>query len=132
MTNEIIKAEDHGIAELKEHDIEKIKHKFYVSNAPTKAFQVDLTSKLKMLLDDLLQKYANDENVSIEDINKTAKNLISLTDKMRKQDEGIKISQDIHLDHDRFRKIMDAEAKIIEITEAEEQKRQDAEYKRKR
>ena len=120
------------IKKLEGHEIEKIKHKFYVSNAPTKAFQMDLTSKLKILLDDLFAKYAEGKTVEIEDINQTAKNLISLTDKMRKQDEGIKITQDIHLDHDRFRKICDAEARILEENEEDERRSQDAEHKKKR
>uniref|UniRef100_A0A6M3L519 Uncharacterized protein n=1 Tax=viral metagenome TaxID=1070528 RepID=A0A6M3L519_9ZZZZ len=98
-------------------EVIKIKQRFYDLANPVKMYQGDTLVKLHVLLNDLFEKYRNEEGVQIKDIAQISKNIIGLTDKMRRQDEGIKIQQDIALSHHEFRRIMEAEAKILEEQE---------------
>ena len=69
--------------------------------------------KLIMLADRMLWEYSESGELN-EEYKHISKNLISLIDKMRKQDEGIKFSEDITVTHQDFRKMVDIEAEKIE------------------
>ena len=91
-------------------EIELIKKKFLMSNLHTIDFQQDHLVELKILINHFMDKFAETKKVPSEMI-QLSKNLIVLTDKMRKQDEGIKINADISTTHNEFREIIELEAK---------------------
>ena len=69
--------------------------------------------KLKMIADRMIWEYGETGNLH-EEYRHISKNLISLIDKMRKQDEGIKLQGELTIAHEDFRKMVDVEAKKIE------------------
>ncbi len=69
--------------------------------------------KLKMIADRMLWEYGESGDLH-EDYKHIQKNLTSLIDKMRKQDEGIKFAGELNVAHEDFRKMVDVEAKKIE------------------
>ncbi|HEC66436.1 MAG TPA: hypothetical protein ENI23_14210 [bacterium] len=69
--------------------------------------------KLKMIGDRMLWEYGETGDLH-EDYKHIQKNLTTLVAKMRKQDEGIKFSEDITVTHQDFRKMVDIEAEKIE------------------
>ena len=104
-----------------EHEIEVIKQKFLASKVPVKGFQSDHLVQLKVIIDKILEQCDGDVNkLDITDFSKLSKNLIALTDKMRKQDEGIKINTDMNITQNEFRKIIDIEATKIEAEDIPE------------
>ena len=115
-------------------DTDEIVGRFMKTSIPTKDFQVDHLIQLKILIDNLMNKYKDDEIINISDFAKLSKNMVALTDKIRRQDEGIKINQDIHHSHLRLIDIMDTQAdnikqlktdeKLITLTEDEKDKEQ--------
>ncbi len=109
MATEIIK-------EPSKHEIELVKQKFLLSNAPVKSFQLDHLVQLKLVMDNLMKQW-KEEGIVPDELAKISKNIVSLTDKMRRQDEGIKINADIRTTHEEFRDIIDVEAKLIEEAE---------------
>ena len=82
-------------------------------NIQTKDFQRDELIKLKVVSDALLKEWLKTGKLN-DRFHQVSKNLITLTDKMRKQDEGIKIHQDLSMTQNQFREIVEAEFKIIE------------------
>ncbi len=83
-----------------------------VGNVP-RLIQNEMAIQLKMVNDKMLFEYSESGELS-EEFKHINKNLISLIAKMRKQDEGIKFSEDITVTHQDFRKMVDIEAQKIE------------------
>ncbi len=83
-----------------------------VGNVP-RMIQNEMAIQLKMLTDRMLLDYSESGELH-EEFKHLNKNLISLIDKMRKQDEGLKIQGEITVAHEDFRKMVEIEAKKIE------------------
>ena len=90
-----------------------LKEVFSIAGSNTRVLQIEEATRLKLLLDKLTADYAN-EGILDPNLSKLSKNIITLLDKMRKQDEGLKIQQEISVDVRDFRKVIDAQAKVIE------------------
>lgn len=69
--------------------------------------------KLKLITDRMIWEYAETGELA-DDFKHLNKNLISLIDKMRRQDEGVKIQGELTVAHEDFRKMVEVEAKKIE------------------
>jgi len=69
--------------------------------------------KLKMISDGFLVKWAEEGDLS-EEFKHISKLIVTLTDKMRRQDEGIKIQGELTVAHEDFKLMVEAEAKKIE------------------
>ena len=93
--------------------IQYIKNEMIRVGTVPRLLQNELAIQLKMLQDKMLFNYSESGELH-EDFKHLNKNLISLIDKMRRQDEGIKFSEDITVTHQDFRKMVDVEAKKIE------------------
>lgn len=83
-----------------------------IGNVP-RLVQNEEAIKLKMVTDKMLMQWAETGELDGE-FKHLNKNLISLIDKMRKQDEGLKIQSELNVVHEDFRKIVDIEAKKLE------------------
>lgn len=84
-----------------------------------KVFQVANLVKNQLVSDDLFSKFYEEKDLDkkldiVNSFAKVQRNIISLSDKMRRQDEGLKIQQDVNISMDRFRDVVDAQAKVIE------------------
>lgn len=77
----------------------------------TKLLQVDELVKLRVIEDTLIKKYFDTGLLDPEFV-KISKNLITLTDKMRRQDEGIKVNQELTVGVDEFRELVEAQAAV--------------------
>ena len=75
--------------------------------------QNEMAIQLKMVNDKMLFDYSESGELP-EEFKHINKNLISLIDKMRKQDEGIKIQGELTVSHQDFRQMVETEAKKIE------------------
>lgn len=98
-----------------------IKETFNIVHSKARVVQVEESVRLKLLLDKLTSEFAQ-ENILSPELAKLSKNLITLLDKMRRQDEGIKMQADISVDVHDFRKVVDEQAKALNgksILEAE-------------
>lgn len=69
--------------------------------------------KLKLVEDKMLYDYTETGELH-EEFKHINKNLISLIDKMRKQDEGVKVQGELTIAHEDFKSLVEAEAKKIE------------------
>ena len=110
------------LIEQKKQYMQVVNQRFMTSREPVKSFQRDLLIKLKTIVDKLGKEF-KDNGYIPKEYNQTVKNLISLTDKMRRQDEGIKMDIDMRQTHDEFRKIIDITAesmKGFEVTKKHE------------
>lgn len=76
-------------------------------------FQQEELFKLTQISENMLKNYFEEGDLS-EEFKHISKLIVSLTDKMRRQDEGIKIQGEITLSHEKFKDLVDAEAKKIE------------------
>ncbi len=83
-----------------------------VGNVP-RLIQNEMAIQLKLVNDRMLWEYAESGEMN-EEFKHLNKNLISLIDKMRKQDEGIKFQEDVTVTHVDFRQMVEVEAKKIE------------------
>jgi len=86
---------------------------FLISPNKTKDFQVDELIKLKVVSDRMMKKWLETDELD-DKFHQISRNIINLTDKMRRQDEGIKVHQDLSVTQDEFRRIVDTEFKIVE------------------
>jgi len=75
--------------------------------------QNEMAIQLKMVNDKMLFEYSESGELA-EEFKHINKNLISLIDKMRKQDEGIKIQGELTVAHQDFKKMVEVEAQKIE------------------
>lgn len=90
-----------------------LKENFKIAGTRPKYFQMEEAVKLKVIEDKMMSEWAETGELH-KDFTRISRNIIQLTDKMRRQDEGIKIQGDIVHTHQDFRNIVDAQAKIIE------------------
>ncbi len=80
-----------------------------LSGSQIKYFQREELIKLKLLSDTMLNDWA--EGGELHDkFDKISKNIITLTDKIRRQDEGIKIGGDISVSVTELKSIIDTQA----------------------
>jgi len=79
----------------------------------TKLVQQEELLKLTQISGCLLQDYG-ETGMLPDEFKHISKLIVSLTDKMRKQDEGIKFQGEISVTHDKFKDLVEIEAKKIE------------------
>jgi len=110
----------HGLSYPQKHSngictqrVQYVKEVFAIAKGNTRYMQVEEATRLKLLLDKLTQDYTN-EGIIDPNLSKLSKNIISLLDKMRRQDEGLKIQGEMTVVHEDFRKLVDIEAEKIE------------------
>ena len=89
----------------------------------TRFFQQDHLIKL-FLIDEKLQKEFRKTGELPKSYHQISRNIITLLDKMRRQDEGIKIQMEGDITINRFKEVVEAQAKIIngdyeDITDAD-------------
>ena len=102
--------------------IKYIQSLYALTGNKPRTIQVDQAIKSQLLTDKMLSEYGNGDELN-KNYHQIQRNLINLLDKMRRQDEGIKFQGEMHHTIDEFRKIVDAQAKIVKdkdiIKEAE-------------
>jgi len=94
-----------------------VKEIFNLAGTQTKFFQIDELTRLKLLLDKITSEISTEGDLNSnlsKQLSSLSKNIISLTDKMRKQDEGLKIQVEGNIVHEDFRKLVDMEVKRVE------------------
>lgn len=82
----------------------------------TRIVQTEELFKLRLMSDKLTNDFAEIGDIP-DEFKNISKLIISLSDKMRRQDEGIKIQGDVSVEVKNFKDIVDAQAKIIEGTD---------------
>jgi len=90
-----------------------LKEQLQIVGTVPRLIQNEEAVKLKMVTDRMLWQYSETGELH-DDFKALNKNLISLIDKMRKQDEGIKFQGELTVAHEDFRKLVEVEAKRIE------------------
>jgi len=117
-----INANEHHANYICKHRIDYLNKEFEKCGSATRIIQIEELFKLKMISDLEINHYSETDELR-EEFFKTSQRIISLTDKMRKQDEGIKIQGEIDINVKQFKELVDAQAKVIEgkdiIKEAE-------------
>lgn len=78
-----------------------------------KLLQVGEITKNKILTDKMFHQWTQTGKLS-KYYDKVQKNLLRAVADMRKQDEGVKINQDIDITMEELRKVVDAQAKVVE------------------
>lgn len=78
-----------------------------------KIIQQEELFKLKQISDKMVLQYAEEDDLNAE-FKHISKLIVSLTDKMRRQDEGIKLQGEFTVAHEDFKKLVETEAKKIE------------------
>ena len=90
-----------------------IKELLVNATGPIKVFQVEQVVNIKLMLDNMYKEYAQGKDLDRQ-FSSIQKNMISLLDKMRKQDEGIKISGEISHTVKQFQEVVETQAKTVE------------------
>lgn len=93
--------------------VKYLKSELEKSNNLVAVVQKEELFKARLLEDQFILDHINGEELH-PDFVKIQKNIITLTDKIRRQDEGIKIQGEIDIVHKDFREFVDIEAKKIE------------------
>lgn len=73
---------------------------------------MDEAVKLKVLSDKMMMEWAKSGELH-KNFHHISKNMIQLLDKMRRQDEGIKVNAQIDVTHNRFRELVDEAAEEL-------------------
>lgn len=104
------------------HRLDYLKSELKKCKTMTRLIQGEELFKLKQISDNFIWQYHEDGNLS-DEFKHISKLIVSLTDKMRRQDEGMKIAGEISVEVKNFQNIIDVQAKAIEgkdiIKEAE-------------
>lgn len=98
-----------------------IKDQLDKMNSVPRVLQNEIAMQLKLLTDRMLWEYAEYGELH-DDFKHLNKNLITIIDKMRKQDEGVKVQGELDVTLHDFRKVIDEQAEAIDgksILEAE-------------
>ena len=90
-----------------------LKERYKKAGDLPKMFQQETLFSLSHIMENMLHTYSEEGELD-SDFRHIAKLIVSLTDKMRRQDEGIKIQGEINVAHQDFRQMVEAEAKKIE------------------
>ena len=107
-----------------------IKDVFSIAHSNVRLLQVEHLTGLKLILDRLVCEYKEGDSIDPE-FAKLSKNAITLMDKMRRQDEGLKIQQDVNVNMQEFKDVVEAQAKIIQDEGKQDITRAEIEDKRK-
>ena len=93
--------------------LQDIKKQLETVHSIPRLIQEEEAIKLKLITDNMVVGYieTGELNPEYKFLNK---NLITAIDKMRKQDEGVKISAELTVAHEDFKKMVEIEAKKIE------------------
>lgn len=99
-----------------------VRDNYELAGTKPKLFQQASLLKDQVVSDDLYRRYVQagsmEEKLDIAStLSKVQRNIISSVDKMRRQDEGVKVQQDVNITMDEFRRTVDAQAKVIEVEE---------------
>ena len=89
-----------------------LKETFKIAGSKTKFLQMDEAVKLKVLSDKMMMEWAKSGELH-KNFHHISKNMIQLLDKMRRQDEGIKVNAQIDVTHNRFRELVDEAAEEL-------------------
>ncbi len=119
----------HGIKKGEQHSnnyctqwFDVVKGLYDTAGSKPKLFQMAELVKSKLMTDAMFEDWTKTGHVH-DKFDKLQRNMITLIDKMRRQDEGLKIQNDINIKVDEFNKIVDIQAKVVEgkdiIKEAE-------------
>lgn len=110
----------HGIKSGKTHShhicsfrSKYLEEKWNDCKSGVKLIQSEELLKSVLIEDKLLQEFITGGELH-PDLHKIQRNIISLTGKMRKQDEGIKFQGEITVAHENLRKMVEVEAKKIQ------------------
>jgi hypothetical protein len=98
-----------------------LKEAFELAKTQPRVFQLEQLLKLKFLDDSLYNKYWQTGELD-KDYHHISKNLITLIDKMRRQDEGIKIQGEMTHTFEQFRDIVETQAKQVKEAEFKDNK----------
>lgn len=90
-----------------------VKEVYKYAGTKTRFFQAEELAKLKLISDKMLMDF-NETGELHDKFDKISRNLITILDKMRRQDEGIKIQQDVTIKQDEFANMLDVSARIIQ------------------
>lgn len=90
-----------------------LQERLKVCGTVPRLIQAETLFKLSEVTEPMLKDWANGEGLDPE-FKYLAKLIVGLTDKMRRQDEGIKIAGEITVAHEDFKKLVETEAKKIE------------------
>jgi len=90
-----------------------LKERYKAAGDVPKMYQQETLFALSHVMENMLKGWSEGEELD-DQFKHIAKNVISLTDKMRRQDEGIKIQGEINVAHQDFKQMVEAEAKKIE------------------
>jgi len=94
--------------------VDELKELYERTNKSTiRLIQQDNLVKSQITVDKMRLDFANTGNMP-SGLPAMEKNLNTLAEKMRAQDEGIKIRSDVLVTHDRLREIVEVSAKVIE------------------
>ena len=104
-------------------DLRPVKEFYDAANSAPRIFQIEELVKTYVMLEKMRGEYAETGKLPLG-FDKIQKNQISLLRSIRAQDEGIKITGQISIDMDRFRKVIDVqEAKTVDADFVEQQKK---------
>ena len=91
-----------------------IKGLYSACGTKVKVMQQDHLFKLQILTDKMMSEWLKADGMRLDDkFSQISRNFINLTDKMRRQDEGIKINAEIDMTVEDFRKVVETQAKTI-------------------
>jgi len=93
------------------HRVKYVREMTQLANSQTRIFQVEHLVQLKLMMDKMMMDY--NEGLLDKQFSSISKNMISLIDKMRRQDEGLKIQGEISHTVQDFRKIVDTQAELV-------------------
>lgn len=90
-----------------------VKTNFEIAGTKPKLFQMAEVTKDKIMSDKMYLEWARTGRLH-KNFDRIQRNLIKTVADMRRQDEGVKINQDVNIAMQDFRKVVDAQAKVIE------------------
>lgn len=114
--------------------LDVVKELYVVTNTKPRLLQVTEGIKSEIMLDKMYKKWTETGHLH-DKYDKIQRNLITLIDKMRRQDEGIKVQSEVNITMEDFRKTVDAQAELVKdkdiVKEAElvEKKKEDVQDK---
>jgi hypothetical protein len=90
-----------------------LKEKYQQAGDLPKIYQQETLFSLGQIMENMLSTYSEEGELDTE-FRHIARLVINLTDKMRRQDEGVKIQGELTVSHQDFKNLVETEAKKIE------------------